>query len=63
MEEVFHVPTGQLTVEGDFTHTVLVVLPKELHPNNRKDKDDDGQNQSQVPQSAHRVPNDLNESV
>lgn len=63
MEEILHVPARQLTVFGDLTHTVLVVLPKELHAHHSEDEDDDGQHQRQVSQRAHRVADDLDESV
>ena len=63
MEEVLHVPARQLTVDGDLTHTVLVVLAKQLHAHHSEDEDDDGQHQRQVSQGAHRVADDLDESV
>lgn len=63
MEEVIHVPPRELTVFWNATHTVFVVLSKELHPDHSKDEDDDRQNQSQVPQSTHRVSNYLNQHV
>ena len=53
MEEVVHVPARQLTVIGDLTHTLLVALPKQLHAHHGEDEHDDGQHQSQVPQSAN----------
>ncbi len=63
MEEVLHVPARQLTVNGDLTHTVLVVLAKQLHAHHSEDKDNDGQHQRQVSQGSHRVANDLDEGV
>lgn len=63
MEEVLHVPTGQLAVNGDLTHTVLVVLAKQLHAHHSEDEDDDGEDQRQVAQGAHGVPDDLDEGV
>ncbi len=63
MEEVLHVPARQRTVLGDLADARLVVLPEQLHADHSEDEDDDGQNQRQVPQSAHRVPDDLNECV
>ena len=63
MEEVVHVPAGQLTVSSDFAHTVLVALAKQLHAHHSKDEDDDGQHQSQVPQGSHRVTDDLYQHV
>lgn len=53
MEKIIHVPAGQITVLCYFTHAVLVAFAKELHSHNCKDEDNDGQHQSQVPQSTH----------
>lgn len=55
MEKVTHVPAGQGAVAGDFTHTILVAFPKQLHAHYGKDEDDNGQHQRQVSQSPHRV--------
>lgn len=42
VKEVLHVPARQLTVIGDLTHTVLVVLAKQLHAHYSEDEHDDG---------------------
>lgn len=63
VKEIVHVPAGQLTVLRNLTHTLLVVLAKKLHAHHGKDEDDDGQHQSQVPQSTHWVANDLDQHV
>lgn len=63
VEEVIHVPTRELTVFCNATNTVFVVLSKKLHSDDREDEDNDGQNQSEVPQSTHRVSDDLYEHV
>lgn len=41
----------------------LVVFPKQLHADHGKDEDDDGEDERQVAQSAHRVPDDLYQRV
>jgi len=63
VEEVVHVPAGQLAFNIDLTHTVFVALAKQLHTHHGKDEDDDGQHQSQVSQGSHRVTNDLDQHV
>lgn len=63
MEEVIHMPARKLAVFCNATDAFLVVLSKQLHANHSKDEDNDGQNQSEVSQSPHRVPNDLYQHV
>lgn len=63
MEEVVHVPAGQPIRGADSCDVLVVQVPKELHANHGENEDDDGENESEVPQSAHRVPDDFNESV
>lgn len=41
----------------------LVVFSKQLHADHGKDEDDDGEDERQVAQSAHRVPDDLYQRV
>ncbi len=45
VEEVVHVPAGQLAVLRNLTNTFLVALAKKLHAHHGKDEDDDGQDQ------------------
>lgn len=53
VEEVLHVPAGQLAVDGDLTHAILVVLAKQLHAHHSENEDNDGQHQRQVSQRAY----------
>lgn len=63
MEEIVHVPAGQLTLRIDLADTLLVAFAKELHAHHRKDEDDDGQHQGQVAQSTHWVTDDFYQHV
>lgn len=63
MEEVIHVPPGQLAVLGDFAHTVPVVFPKQLHAHHGEDEHDDGQHQGQVAQGPNRITNNFDQGV
>lgn len=63
MEKIVHVPAGKFAVLCDLTHAVLVALAKKLHAYDGEDEDNDGQHQSQVPQSTHRVSNDFDQHV
>lgn len=63
VEEVIHVPPWKVASRAYLLHIVQVALPKELHPHHSKNKDDDGQHESEVTQGAHGVANDFNECV
>ncbi len=63
VEEVLHVPAREGAVVADLAHAVLIVLSKQLHAHHSEDEDDDGQDQRQVPQGAHRVTDDLYQRV
>lgn len=41
----------------------LVVFTEELHPDHSEDENDDGEDECQVPQGAHRVTDDLDQGV
>lgn len=64
VEEVAHVP-ARLFLKGrrDILPIITVAVPEELLANQSKDKDNDGQDHGEVPQSPDRVPNDLDEGV
>ena len=54
MEEVLHVPARPLIPWlSDALSIFAVVFPKELHANQSEDKDDDGQDDGEVPQCPH----------
>ena len=63
VEEVVHVPAGQVAVCGDLAHALLVALAEQLHAHHGEDEHDDGQHQRQVAQCPHRVADDLDEHV
>ena len=54
VEEVLHVPARPLIPWlSDALSIFAVVFPKELHANQSEDKDDDGQDDGEVPQCPH----------
>ena len=63
VEEVVHVPAGQVAVCGDLAHALLVALAKQLHAHHGEDEHNDGQYQRQVAQRPHRVADDLDKHV
>lgn len=64
VEEVMHVPARPFFFRcRDILPILAVVVPEELLADQSKDKDDDGQDDGEVPQSPHRVSDDLDERV
>lgn len=64
MEEVTHVPAESFTIpQGGAIILAPIALREKLLSNQGKDKDDDGQDEGQVAQGPHGIPNDLDKYV
>lgn len=64
VEEVMHVPAWPVLFGcWDFVTVGIIAFPQELLANQSEDKDNDSQNDGEVPQSPHWVANDLDEHV
>lgn len=59
VEEAIEMPTWKVAVDWDATDVVFVILLEQLHAHHAEHEDHDEQNQSQVPKSPHRGPDEL----